>query len=276
MSHIHISFIAKWWKKELSKPHVGYRKNLLLWLCIIFVTLIFFNACQPVDIQMETQVTGQSKERAKDMKPSEPGTMMVPPRAEVVYRENGTPARIKGDNLSELLESSSEYRNAQKQNDYGEMVFIFLEYFRKAFKLVDPRMELVHEKEKSDSLDTTHVFLQQMAGNIPVCGKNITVHFNKEKAIYLVQGDYVPSLSDVDTVPKITDIVASQYALTAAPATQSQWTVQDRSLCLYMTPSHTPRLVYGITLAQGITGRELYYVDAENGEILHRFTLIAH
>ncbi len=275
MNHSLFSFSAPWYKWKTIKPSGQRLRHPVLCLCIIWTTLFFANACQSMGTHKETQSTVNPIEGANEMKLADSGVMM-PPHAEVVYRENGTPARIKGDNLSELLDSSSEYRNAQKQNDYGEMVFIFLEYFRKAFKLVDPRMELVHEKEKSDSLDTTHVFLQQMAGNIPVWGKTITVHFNKDKAIYLVQGDYVPSLSDVDTVPKITDIVASEYALAAAPATQSQWTVQDRSLYLYMTPLHTPRLVYGITLAQGITGRELYFVDAENGEILHRFTLIAH
>jgi Zn-dependent metalloprotease len=210
------------------------------------------------------------------MKPSESETMMLPPHSEIVHRENGTPVRIKGGNLSALSEASPDFQDAKMRSDFEKMAFMFLERYKKVFKLVNPRTELVVVKEKTDTLDTAHVFLQQVAGGIPVWGKTIVVHFNKENAIYLVQGDYVPSLTGVNTVPKIREIAASESALDAAPAAQSRWTVEDRSLVVFITSSQTPRLAYGITLAQGILKRELYFVDAENSEILHKITLTTH
>lgn len=252
-----------------------YQRNLLLLLCIAFVPFISVSACQSLDTPKETQVTTQSKERATDMQSSEPGTMMMPPHTKIVYRENGTVARMKGNNLSGLSEASSEFQNAKKKNDFREMIFMFLECYKNVFKLVNPRLELVIAKEKTDTLDTTHVFLQQMAGNISVWGKTIDIHFNNENTIYLVQGDYVPTLVGVNTVPKITATAASESALAAALSAQDQWTVQDRSMYVYITSSQTPRLAYGITLVR-IMERELYFVDAENSEILHRIALTTH
>lgn len=203
-------------------------------------------------------------------------TMAKPPHTEIEFRPNGTPSRIKGDNLAASLMPMTAFQAAFRQRNHREMAFLFLEYYKNFFKLTDPRNELRIEKIQLDDIGTTHLQLQQVLDDRPVWGKTILLHLNKTDAIYLVQGDYVPSsnLEKVQTLIEITAEQAVAKALENAFDSSLPWTVEESALVIFPIERQLPRLAYKITLTSGLVHRDRYFVDAEDGRILHKMSLI--
>lgn len=202
--------------------------------------------------------------------------MAKPPHAEIEFHPNGTPSRIKGDNLAAFLMPMAAFQAACRERNHREMAFLFLEYYKNFFKLTGPRNELRIEKIQSDDLGATHLQLQQVLDDRPVWGKSILLHVNKIDAIYLFQGEYVPSstLEKVQTQVEITAKQAAAKVLENAPDSSRPWTVEETALVIFPIERQLPRLAYNIALASGLAHRDRYFVDAEDGRILHKMSLI--
>jgi Zn-dependent metalloprotease len=245
------------------------------WICLIGVALIILSACQLREhaTPAESAKRPQSEPISNSQKSE---TMKTPPYLEIDFNANGTPSRVKSDDLAASLASNPAFDEARKRNDHAEMVFLCLEHYSEFFKLVRPRQAMRIDDIRTDTLGSAHVRLQQVIDQIPVSGKMAIAHFNRNGALYLFQGDYIPSerLRDVPTQPRITESDASEKALAAASSPGS--TVQEASLVVFVTEAQAARLAFKIVVAKGLMERNGYFVDAIDGRLLHKTSLLMH
>jgi Zn-dependent metalloprotease len=202
--------------------------------------------------------------------------MTQPPHTKIDYRSNGTPSLVKGENLAAALGAVPEFEAALKNKDHARMACLFLESYKRFFKLADPRQNFTVESTQTDKLGSTHVRFQQLVHQLPVWEKTIRIHFNNQNALYLIQGDYLPAaaLENVETTARLTSSDARNIAL--ASASPGKWRVHGDAAMVYVTESQEPRLAYAMTLAKGLAGRYHYIIDALDGRILAKASLIRH
>jgi Zn-dependent metalloprotease len=204
--------------------------------------------------------------------------MIRPPHTQIEYRNNGTPSYIKGRDLAAHLKATSDFQSALNKYDYEEMAVLFLGYYKSFFKLAAACNTLEVESIRSDGLGSTHVRFRQMLNQIPVWEKTVRVHFNHHQALYLFQGDYLPDalLENVGTVAKVTPSDASKIALESMSGSTGLWRVQNVSTMVYVTESREPRLAYGMILEKGLARRNHCIIDAIDGRILEKTSLIRY
>lgn len=204
--------------------------------------------------------------------------MTQPPHTKIDYHGNGTPSLVKGEDLAAALGAVPEFETALKNKDHARMACLFLEYYKTFFKLADPRQNLKIESTQTDTLGSTHVRFQQMVHQLPVWEKTIRIHFNDRNALYLTQGDYLPAaaLENVETTARLTSSDARSIALASASGSPGKWRVHSDPAMVYVTESQEPRLAYALTLAKGLAERYQYIIDALDGRILAKTSLIRH
>lgn len=253
-------------------------KTQCMWVALMGMVLLASSACGAADALSSTPPSIASQEQSGEQNRSARGIMTQPPHTKIDYRSNGTPSLVKGENLCANLGEMPDFQSALKNNDYEQMAYLFLDYYKTIFKLAAPRNNLKVESIQSDALGGTHVQLQQMLNQIPVWEKMIRVHFNEHKALYMFQGDYLPSavLENVKTTAELTSSDASKVALGSVSGSPAQWRVQNESTMVYVTKSQESRLAYGITLAKGLAQRYRYIIDAVDGRILEKTSLIRY
>ncbi len=196
----------------------------------------------------------------------------VPEDAVIRYAENGTPLYIKGKNLSSNLDDDPRFCMLKRESRYGEIVYQFLSSIGRLLKIDDPQREFEITGVRADSLTYKHIKLQQVHNGIAVWGRSISVHLNPDNQVYLFQGRYEPTLRNVDTTPNLSAKEAEKRAISEATDGQGGCHVQDNKLLIFMLGDQTPRLAYRITVVQGLMHREYYFVDAGNGNILHKLS----
>jgi uncharacterized membrane protein YkoI len=93
-----------------------------------------------------------------------------------------------------------------------------------------------------------------------------------------VQGDYLSDLhlENVETTANLTPSEASKIALESVSGDTASWRVQNVSTMVYVTESREPRLAYGMTLVKGVARRDHYIIDALDGRILEKTSLIRY
>lgn len=199
-------------------------------------------------------------------------TRALPESAIIRYAKNGTPSYIKGANLSSHLDDDLQFRMLKQKGLYRDMVYQFLQSWRRLLKIDDPRREFEITGDKIDELGFKHVKLQQVLNSIAIWGRSMSVHLNENNQVYLLQGHYEPTLKNVDTTPKLSAQEAAERAISEAPDDKGGWRAEEKKLLILMVGPQNPRLVYRITLVRGLTHREYYFVDARDGKILHKLS----
>jgi Zn-dependent metalloprotease len=247
-------------------------------VALIGMVLLASTACSTAEPLSSIPQSVSSQEQPGEQNTSARGKMTQPPHTKIDYRSNGTPSLVKGENLSVSLGEIPDFQSALKNNDYEQMTYLFLDYYKTFFKLAAPLNNLNVESIQSDALGSTHVRLQQMLNQIPVWEKTIRIHFNDRNALYMFQGDYLPSavLENVETTAELTSSDASKIALESVSGAPGQWRVQNGSTMVYVAESQEPRLAYGLTLAKGLAQRYQYIIDAVDGRILEKTSLIRY
>jgi len=242
-------------------------------LLVIGVAAITMSACRTPDHSKSTPVPAASDEKpAKTKNGAAKQKADIPPHSILEYSTYGTPSHIKGENLAGRLASQSAYQAAIGERKHEKMTFLWLEHYRQFLKLDDPRRQLRIESAKTDQLGSTHIKMLQVAGAVPVWQKSITLHFNRNNALYLFQGDYMPgsALANVDPSRAMPAAQASAKALAAVTGDKSGWQVEGTSLVIYAGGKKPPRTAYVVILNKGLMARDQYIVDAVNGVILDK------
>jgi Zn-dependent metalloprotease len=195
-----------------------------------------------------------------------------PEDTSIRYGSNGTPTYIKGSNLSSFLDNDPDFMMLKKKDLYVEISYEFLQGWNKLFKINNPRKEFTAIDVKIDDLNYKHIRFQQVMENIPIWGRELSIHLNGKNQVYLVQGHSEPTLKNVPAVAGISEQTAIHVSKDAVSGGKNGWEVTEITKAIFMVDDRIPRLSYKITLVMGIMGREYYFVDAMDGKILHRIT----
>jgi hypothetical protein len=191
--------------------------------------------------------------------------------ATIHYRDNGTPSLIKGDNLSYALDGDPGFQKLKKENLHMEIVYRFLESQRGLLMLIDPRSELKKIKLTVDDMKFKHIKVQQVVNDVPIWGRDIIIHLNRDNEVYMVNGNIEPSVN-INTTPKLTNQEAAKRAFEAVPGGPEGWHVAGSEIQVFFAKPDAPCLVYVVTLVKGIANREYYFIDAKDGTFLHKIS----
>ena len=195
-----------------------------------------------------------------------------PEDTSIRYGSNGTPIYIKGSNLSSYLDNDPGFIMLKEKNIYVDISYEFLQGWNNLFKINNPRKEFNAIDVKIDDLNYKHIRFQQIMENIPIWGKELSVHLNGYNQVYLVQGHYEPTLKNVPAVAEISEHAAIHISKDAVSGGKSGWEATEITKVIYIVDDRIPRLSYKITLVMGITDRKYFFVDALDGKILHRIS----
>jgi len=149
---------------------------------------------------------------------------------------------------------------------------------RDLFKLIDPARELKVRRIEKDELAMTHVRMQQMVGDVPVFGGELTAHYAKSGALVTVDAHLVPAASKVDVTPEKTSLVALAAAHDAIRAERPAFdpsSVQaggaSPELMVHVPGENkAPVLVWRVETRADVDGepmRMISLVDAKTGQV---------
>jgi len=117
------------------------------------------------------------------------------------------------------------------------------------------------------SLGGSHVHFQQMIGNVPVDGATINVGLDRGNGVQLVVNGYKPSLSQINTTPRIAADAAIATARSATGATGTLASAPQTQLVVYA--DGPAALAWKVTLsADEPRGAWHVFVDAVSGKTL--------
>jgi len=128
---------------------------------------------------------------------------------EKLLDESDEPANVyAGENgISEL---EGKFR-LDRNKPVEEAAVNFIDRHRHAFKLKEPKKELKLQNKNEDKWGLTDIHYQQTCNGVPIWGKVISVHIDRENDISSVGANLVPT-PDFDTTPLITEEEAVRIA----------------------------------------------------------------
>ncbi|MBI5696562.1 MAG: hypothetical protein HZC51_12670, partial [Nitrospirae bacterium] len=148
-----------------------------------------------------------------------------------------------------------------KNKPVEEAALDFIDRHRNAFGLQYAKKEFkLSEKKHRSSYGDAFIHYQQIYNDIPIWGKVLTVHQNKDQDIDLIISGNIPT-PNIDTTPLITAEEAIGYAKADQniPADVTPW------------PANAELMIYENLLAYMVEIDEWrYFIDAEKGSVISK------
>ena len=151
-------------------------------------------------------------------------------------------------------------------------------------RLDDPDDELVPLKTTVDDLGYVHARFEQAYEGVPVWGRDLYVHFDARGDVYAINGSYEPTPRAVSTTPTLAAEAALGTVVADLKADQRWAPLPDdvvawlglegptTRLVLYPDAAQGLRLAYEVSIHPNLLEWYTYLVDAENGDVLNRFS----
>lgn len=168
------------------------------------------------------------------------------------------------------------------KTDLENRTFGHLIALREILGVADPvtAFEITAIQEDADGY--THVRLQELHQGIKMHGAEAILHFKGDQA-YLLNGRWraTPVLQNLQTsIPqtnaarKAWDDVAIGTIVRPPTPEQAQWTGAPESaeLVIWYDEAQQPHLVWRFEIVPNLAARWAYFVDANSGEVLHKFS----
>jgi Zn-dependent metalloprotease len=155
---------------------------------------------------------------------------------------------------------------------------LFFEQHGAAFGITAPAAELREDASAIDELGRRHTTYQQLHEGIPVFSGILKVHQDVDGEVLSAAGRYYPLPAKLELTPALTEADAEWLAMLdlSVPdvATERiELTIVDPGW--YGDPARGAQLAYHVVLSDAaLHVREAYFVDAQSGEILDRWSLI--
>lgn len=190
----------------------------------------------------------------------------------VRYGNNGIPNFLKGENLSAPLENDLVFRALQAEERYGDIALHFLDSQRGRFHLKSAQDEFVLRSIDVDDLGQKHIKLDQVHQTIAVWGNDMGVHLNQKNQVFFIHGTYQPITPGLNTTAVLSRESAALKAI-AANSGDAHWQTLDVALVVWAPNSDVQRLAFKVTQQREDLFRQLCFVDARDGKILHVLSL---
>lgn len=140
--------------------------------------------------------------------------------------------------------------------------------------------EIIRIEENADGY--THVRLQQVHEGIKIHGAEVLLHFKGEQP-YLLNGRWytTPALNNLQAgfspeaaLRKAWDDVALTTTVRPPSPEMSQWigALESTDLVIWYDDEKKPHLVWSLEIVPNLTARWAYFVDAQTGKVLHKFS----
>jgi len=184
----------------------------------------------------------------------------------------GPPEKITMHPKFGTAESVSGRFTVGRGNGFAGKARAFVAARPETFKMNRPDEELELISETTDELGLTHVRFQQVYRGLPVWGKRTIVHFENERTIYRVGGQTIPT-PKFSVVPAVDEVAADDLALAALKDRLPLNNTNSEIETLIYPNNGDPRLAQMVTVTSPDNGgiRWRVFVDAQTGEILHKF-----
>ena len=196
-------------------------------------------------------------------------------------KENGTPRFIKGPALTPKLQ-----KNISDLALSREVTQDFLSKNAALFKLDDPAKELAVSRQNIDNLGQKHFHFQQEYKDVPVWGRQLSVHLDANDSIYFVNGSQIPTPKGFNTNPQISgdraiDVTKQHLDIVGPvqlnPAFGGKGIKAPKAeLVIYPSADGLMRLAYKVDILPKLDERWIYFIDAQTGEYIHRIYNIHH
>ena len=154
----------------------------------------------------------------------------------------------------------------------------FLQERGHLFGITDPARELVWQRAFLDRHGGLHTTYEQVFHGVPVFAGVIKIHQNSDSAVVAANGDFFPIHPGLDTTPVLAPDEAVTIAIDAVDC--GDMVVEKADLVIvdpgwYGDPPIGAHLAYYVILQGAETIiREAFFVDANRGRILDRWSLL--
>jgi bacillolysin len=148
----------------------------------------------------------------------------------------------------------------------------FLLENRDLLRLDDPERELRVVTAERDELGRQQVRLAQVYGDLEVWPTGISVQLDRRGNVTSMDGSYVPTPSQVLTLPFWSVDEAAKQAQGSVPGGRGGQ-VRDSHLIVFAPLAGSPQLAWKIRLAVDFRRAWEVVVDARNGRVLNRYNL---
>lgn len=190
-------------------------------------------------------------------------------------KSTGLPIWIYGK-----LENAPEQRNASIES----RTINYLEALKEPLQIENPAEEFFIQKIDTDKLGQQHIRMQQQFQGIKIYNSELIAHA-KDNDIYLVNGRHYPTPQLENVTPAIDVQNAKQIARNDVGTFKTLSFEEKRyvageqfesELVIFFPEKNTtnPRLAYHLTVIPNMTERWEYLIDAENGNVLNKYSSI--
>ncbi|MCC6459855.1 MAG: M4 family metallopeptidase, partial [Saprospiraceae bacterium] len=198
-----------------------------------------------------------------------------PAGVKIIRGENGLPIAFRGKTAASGSSSDTQ--------DMGERAQQYLASLQPA-SISEPLAEFVVTKIKTDAQGNTHVRMNQVFRGVPVYGAEIITHA-KNGVFEMLNGRYYPT-PEMSVVAPALDAARATELVNSAIGTdrvKNTWTPEElhiiggQPFTTELTVYHpgrklnAERLAWHIVAHPNLMAREVYFIDAQTGEILHQY-----
>ncbi|MBK9733754.1 MAG: M4 family metallopeptidase [Saprospiraceae bacterium] len=179
------------------------------------------------------------------------------------------------------IEGALRLKNSRSTMSTQDLAIEYLSEAAPMMKIKDVSSEFDIKSIFTDELGITHVKCQQVIKNIPVFGAEIIIH-GKGETFDFLNGNYFPSFN----IEKLEPSISIENVMEACMADMGEMPLYDQKLQkifgglqssteLVIYPNDGNYiLAYHITTYKNLMERWEYFIDANNGEIIHKYQSI--
>ncbi|MFK7775220.1 MAG: M4 family metallopeptidase [Saprospiraceae bacterium] len=178
------------------------------------------------------------------------------------------------------LENAPQQRSASIES----RTINYLEALKEPLQIENPAEEFFIQKINTDKLGQQHIRMQQQFQGIKIYNSEIIAHA-KDNDIYLVNGRYYPTPQLENLTPSV-DVQGAEQIARDDVGTFKTLSFEEKKyvageqfeteLVIFFPEKNitNPKLAYHLTVIPNMTERWEYLIDAENGNVLNKYSSI--
>lgn len=178
------------------------------------------------------------------------------------------------------IENAPQQRNASLE----DRTINYLEALKGSLQIENPSEEFFIQKINTDKIGQQHIRLQQQFQGIKIYNSEIIAH-TKDNDIYLVNGRHYPTPQLENITPTIDEQNAKQIArndvgtFKTLSFEEKKYVAGEQfetELVIYFPEKNitNPKLAYHLTVIPNMTERWEYLIDAENGNVMNKYSSV--
>ncbi|MFK8006458.1 MAG: M4 family metallopeptidase [Saprospiraceae bacterium] len=178
------------------------------------------------------------------------------------------------------LENAPQQRNASIES----RTINYLDAIKESLQIENPAEEFFIQKINTDKLGQQHIRMQQQFQGIKIYNAEIIAH-TKDDDIYLINGRHYPT-PQLENITATIDLDNAKQVARNDVGTFKTLSFEEKKyvageqfeseLVIFFPEKNTtnPKLAYHLTVIPNMTERWEYLIDAENGNVLNKYSSI--